>query len=525
MGLGHQSERAQLTRRVLLGGGLAAMATTVLPGCVPDNTGGSAAGRGGQQGIDHSVLKLALSSEPGSWNPALLTSAGDARWRWMAVYDTLLVARPGGKVVPGAAESFDFSDDSRVLTMKLRPGMKFSDGSPVNAAAAKASIENMQKGGGTDASRVAGLKIETPDDLTIRLTSPEPRGQLPVFMSFSTGVVASPKALASDQVDSRPVSSGPYELDLHNTRSGSVYTFTKRADYWNAKQYPYKKLVLTVMVDPTARVNALRTNQIDGATLTQPTAKEAEASNIVVTKNINAWAGLYIMDRNGKKIPALGDVRVRRAMNMVFNRKDIATGLYQGEAKPTTQIFHPDTDAYVPELDNYYSFDIAKAKSLMAEAGYADGFALTIPAMSPTTDQANPLIIQQLGKLNIKVTEKPLSGPTAINQVLSGKFQVLFFTIGMADPLFDTVQSLVPDAVWNTSHATDPRLEKMVNKAQVATGAEAAQNFKEISRFCVEQAWFAPWVDVYSYFGLDRRDRLRQNSDYFHTNPHLWDFK
>lgn len=506
-----------ISRRVLLGGTVGAFTVVALPGCVPDPAGEGA--------IDHSVLNLALSNEPGSWNPAMQTSASDSRWRWMAVYDTLLRAEPGGEIVGGAAESWEFSDKSRVLTMKLREGMKFSDGSPVNAAAAKASIENMQDGGGTDASRVAGIKITTPDDLTIVLTSPEPRGQLPVFMTFSTGIVASPEALKSPEVDSRPVSSGPYELDVDNTTSGSIYTFNKRQDHWEADRYPYEKLVLKVMTDVTPRLNALRANQVDGATLSQPTSAEAEAAGIVVTKRINSWAGLYIMDRNGTRTKPLGDRRVRQAMNMVFNRKDIAEALYQGEAVPTTQVFHPDQDAYVKELDDHYPFDVAKAKALMKEAGYADGFKLTIPAMSPVMDQANPLIIQQLGELNIKVTEKPLSGPTAINDVLSGKFDVLFFAIGMADPLFDVVASLTPDAVWNTSQATDPRLDKMVKQAQVLTGEAAKENFQNISRFCVEEAWFVPWVYTNFYFGLDSGERLKQNSDYFQTNPHLWDFQ
>ncbi|MGW7686635.1 ABC transporter substrate-binding protein [Kribbella sp. NPDC054772] len=513
-------DQVPLSRRAVLGAGLGAAATAALSGCV----GATQQGAGGAK-IDHSVLNLALAGEPGSWNPALLTSAGDVRWRWMAVYDTLLRAEPGGKIVPGAAESYDFSDDAKTLTMKLRQGMKFSDGNPVDSAAVKASIVNMQNGGGTDASRVAGLTIETPDDLTVVLKSPEPRGQLPVFMSFSTGVVASPAALKSKDVDNTPVSSGPYVLDTANTTSGSVYTFTKRPDHWEASRYPYEKLKLTVMTDVNARINALRTGQVSGASLLREVAAEAEGAGIKVTTKVNSWFGLYLMDRNGKRTKALGDKRVRQAINMVFNREEIAKGLYQGEATPTTQIFHPDSPAYLKDLDSRYPYDVAKAKQLMADAGYAAGFKLTIPAQSPSTDQANPLIIQQLGQLNIKVIEKPLSGPKAINDILSGQFDVLFATIGMADPLFDTVQSLVPDAVWNTSKAVDPRLSAMVAKAQTLTGDAATKNFQAINRFCVEEAWFAPWVNGKFYFGIDRNDRLRGNSDYFQTTPHLWDFQ
>src|SRR5690606_17813898 len=109
------------------------------------------------------------------------------------------------------------------------------------------------------------------------------------------------------------------------------------------------------------------------------------------------WTGMYLNDRAGEMVPALGDVRVRRAMNMVFDREAIAAHLYAGEATATAQIFNPGSSAYDASLDGAYPFDVNEARRLMEEAGYADGFGIEVPSVSGDSAFYNPLIIQQLG--------------------------------------------------------------------------------------------------------------------------------
>ncbi|MCP2636011.1 ABC transporter substrate-binding protein [Microbacterium sp. HD4P20] len=468
---------------------------------------------------------MASSTAPASWDPALQTSAFDGIWQWTAVYDTLLTCNQDGTVGPGAAEEFDFTDDNTTLTMTLREGMTFEDGSPVDSAAVKASIEHMQSGGGSGAVRVAGLAIEAPDDRTVVVTAPAPRGLLATYMCLSPGIIASPAAISSPDVDSVPVSSGPYTFDAANSTSGSVMTFVKRDDYWNADAYPYEEIVVTVMTDVTARLNALKTGQVDGATLSAQTFAEAEASQLAITEWVDATNGIVIFDRDGTMVPALAEPKVRQAMNMVFDRAGIAQGLFQGLVDPTTQMFGPETEGFIAELDDEYEFDVEAAKDLMAEAGYADGFTIEIPSRTPQTDQANPLIVQQFAELGITVTETPLAGATAVPELLSGRFPMTYISMPLSSGLWAVGQEIAPDATWNVKKNATPELTALTDAAQRATGEELTETLQEINRYVVDNAWFIPWNNRVAYFGTAEDVSIDGTPDPYFQTPQLKSFK
>lgn len=512
------SSLSQPLSRALAVAAAVAVAATALTACTgpaadPDATSERAG-----------TLNLAMSRDPGSWDPALLIGAFDELWRYSAVYDTLLTCNPDGTVGPGAAEDYEFTDDHTVLTAHLREGLTFEDGTAIDSAAVKASIEHQQTVPGPAQGRVAGLEIATPDDLTIVITSPRPRGLLPVFMCQSTGIIASPAALASETLASVPVSSGPYVLDAARTTSGSVYTYTKRDEYWNADSFPYEELVITVIVDPTARLNALKTGQADVAVVAPETVDEAEASGLNILETVDAINGVLLFDRDGAIVPALGDERVRQAINMVFDREAIAEGLYQGRVQPTEQFFNPNSGAYSEDLEGTYPFDVEAAKDLMAEAGYADGFTLELPSRTPVTDQANPLIVQQLGLIGITVTEVPLSGPTAIPEILSGRFPMAYIGMPTSSGLNDTEQSISPRSPWNVLHNEDPELNALIERAQSASGDDLEEALQSINEFVVESAWFAPWNYRVAYLASVDSVTLQAGSDFYLKVPRLQDF-
>lgn len=517
--------RALTTRRLssFAVAATAAAIALILSACT--GSGGGGASGGGDVEKDFSELRLASSTPPASWDPALQTSAFDGIWQWTAVYDTLLTCNEDGTVGPGAAEDFEFTDDNSKLTLILREGMTFEDGTPVDASAVKASIEHMQNGGGSGAVRVAGVAVETPDERTVVLTSPAPRGLLATYMCLSPGIVASPSAIASADIDSIPISSGPYTFDAAASASGSILTFVKRDDYWNADAYPYEKIVVNVMSDVTARLNALKTGQVDGATLSAQTAPEAQASRLTVTEWVDATNGIVIFDRDGTVVPALKDVRVRQAMNMVFDREGIAQGLFQGMAEPTAQMFGPDTDAYIPELEEVYEYDVDAAKELMAEAGYADGFTVEIPSRTPQTDQANPLIVQQFAELGITVTETPLAAANAVPELLSGRFPMTYISMPLSSGLWSVDQEISPTATWNVKDNAAPELSALTDTAQSAQGDELTETLREINQYVVDNAWFIPWNNRTAYFGTAGDVTVEGTPDPFFQIPQLKSFK
>ncbi|MFC8432354.1 ABC transporter substrate-binding protein [Streptomyces sp. NPDC057253] len=479
-----------------LGFGAALMGTT--SACTSAGTGSSGGGSTGSK-----TLTLAVDQEIASLDPAKQQSGSSVVQVWQACFDTLLRYEADGSISPNAAESFTFNKEKTELTLKLRQGMKFTDGTAVDAQAVKASLEHMKSGGGSDASRLAGVTVTVKDAATVVLTTQKPTGLLPTFLCLAPGILASTASLKASDRDTRPVGSGPYKLDAAATTSGSTYTFVRNPDYWNKAAYPYDKVVIRQMTDITARLNALKSGQVNAGLISSQTKTEAQSSGLTVLQNSVNWAGLFLSDQQGKVIPALKDVRVRRAINMVFDRPAILKSLFQGNGTATNQIFNNKSDAYLPGLLDYYAYDVAKAKALMKEAGYEKGFSFDLPAITGL-DFANPIIVQQLALLNIKANQVKIAGNQVITALFSGKYPIFYFALESRSALWDIVQAVAPDAIWNLNKVSDPRLQPLVEKAQLLSGAAEKANARAINTFLVEQAWFCPWVLPANLYATDK---------------------
>lgn len=253
------------------------------------------------------------------------------------------------------------------------------------------------------------------DATTVEIASKDPNGLVPLFLCGNVGTIAAPAQLKAANVDTTPIGAGPYTYDAANSTSGSTYTVVKNPKYYDQSQYPYDKIVFKVMTDVTARLNALQTGQVNAAALNGPTAKAAEGAGLTLLRTLTSWNGIIIADRLGKVIPALGNVKVRQAINMAFDRAAMVTATLQGEGVVSNQIFPPESEAYRSDLKDVYPYDIDKAKALMAEAGFADGFTCDIPLVEGFTP-FNAIVISQLKKLNITVTEKKLEDLTGVRR-------------------------------------------------------------------------------------------------------------
>lgn len=492
-----RSRRRRIAARALA---VATALTLTLSACGGNGENGSSDPNDDAPVEGAGTLTLALEAEPTSFDPSQVSSGGTPVLAWQTVYDTLLRIEPDGTVVPNAAESFELSEDATETTLVLREGMTFADGDPVDSAAVKATLERMRDGGGSDASRLADIEIENPDERTVIIRTPEPRGLMPTFLSLAPGIIANPAAFDEGNLDTEPAGSGPYVLDRGATTSGSTYTFDRNPGYWNAEAFPYDTVVLRVLEDQTARLSALRSGEIDAAFLTTQAADEAEQAGFNLVQNEVNWAGLHIVDRDGETVPALADPRVRQAMNMVFDRQAVLDAIFQGHGVVTNQIFNPGNEAYDEDLLDLYPYDVEAARELMSEAGYEDGFDLTIPDISGL-NYANPIIIQQLGEININVSQQSVPPTQVISELLGGSFPVFFFTLESRNALWDVVQSLEPDSIWNVYGTEHRELAPLLEEAQVATEGDD-EVFQEINRIITEEAWNVPWAFVTDTWAL-----------------------
>jgi peptide/nickel transport system substrate-binding protein len=496
---------------------LAAIAL-VATGCTSSGSSGSTSSAGGEKG----TLTLAFETDPYGWDPS--NQPGYQNWQAEAVWDQLAFCGADGSLSPGAAEKYEVSNENKTFTAHLRKGMKFSDGTPVDADAVKASFDYVSKNGGST-NDYKGITFDSPDAQTISITWPDSQ---PVMDNKICSVRLAPAAWLAAKKFDVPVGSGPYTLDTTKTTTGSVYSFKKNEHYWDAKDYSYKNLVIKVFANEAAAVAALKTSQIDGGLVGSSDVQQVKGSGFDVLSQQGQTTRLLLTDHLGKVLKPLGDLKVRQAINMVFDKESMAKNLYQGLAEPTAQVFRKGTAAYIKDLKDPYPFDVAAAKQLMAEAGYANGFDLELPTLEGQNfETLMPYVTEQLAKINISVKQVPLSGANAIGDLLSGKYPVVLWQLGnLGNSALQIYIESTPEGWWNLEHQPDAYVDSRWAQIATATPEESAKLQKEINQYQVDQAWFAPMVYMGTNFAYDgKKVVIHQISDQEALTPKLRDFQ
>lgn len=435
------------------------------------------------------TLTLGAVVDAASWDPAD-AEFGNRIQYVQAVYDSLLHIDENLEITGNLASEFSYNDDSTELTLTLRDDVTFTDGEPFNAEAAKANLEHFANGTGQNSITLAAVEsIEVTGDyeLVLSLSAPDPA--LLRNLALVAGMQASPAVLGDESLKTTPVGSGPYVLDSAGTTVGSQYTFTRNPDYWNPEAYPFDEVVIRPLTDLTARLNALKSGEINAAQADAKSIAEAEASGLTASTMQGDWQGLFIVDRDGSKVPALADPRVRQAMNYAIDGDGILRAVRLGEGESTTQVFSPTSQAYDASLDDAYPFDPERAKELLAEAGYPDGFTITMPEFAGFTD-ISTIAYQQLTDVGITVVPETVAPDQVISALLSGEYPAFIFSWGSSNAWQDILKIVAPTAPWNMYGSTTPELEALITAAQTEASDEA---FQAVSEYLVDQAWFAPW--------------------------------
>jgi ABC-type transport system substrate-binding protein len=504
----------RITKRRALAA-LAASAVTVvaLAGC---------AGGGDQPSGDDKYAKLTLGMTAdltGGWD--IIDQPPYQSWGIQAVYQQPCTILPGGEYAPDAAESWEVSEDNSSVTLHLREGAEYSDGTPVDAESVQASFDVVKE---TASDRYGDITYDIPDDQTITIAWPEPQ---PLLMDrVCAPKLASTEFLASADRDTQPVGSGPYTYDLDASTQGSIYKLVKNPDYWNADAYPYKTLELRVLEDTTASLNALKTGQIDGTVIDSGAYDEAESSGLEITGVQSGMLMIHLTDRLGEVIPALGDVRVRQAMNMIIDKQAVVDQLWDGHASPIWQPFQLNAQAIL-DIEEPYPYDEEKAKALMAEAGYEEGFTFTVPTMEGQPwVRLMPYLTEQMAKLNITVEQQALSGPDAIAELLSGDFPVPVWQVGAPSSIEDISIHILDTGFWNVSHQPNETITELWD--QIVTGDDeqklAAQ--QETNQYVIDNAWFVPILSPYNYYAYNGENvTIDEVTDPNGGHPMLIDFQ
>ncbi|MDN4640163.1 ABC transporter substrate-binding protein [Agreia sp. PsM10] len=472
---------------------------------------------------DSSTLTL------GMLGPATTFAAADASWAnetpyLQAVYDTVLRAEPDGTIIPGLATAWSYNDDNTTLTLTLRDDVTFTDGTAMTADIVGQNLLRFRDGTSPNSSRLAAVqKVSAVTDTTLEVTLSAPDPALLGYLAQNAGLVESPSAFDSADIQTEPVGSGPYILDEAKTVVGSSYVFSKNPDYWDPESVHYDNLVLNVYADPTSLLNAIKGGQVNASqTIDDNTLPEIEAAGFTLTALELDWTGLILFDRAGEQTPALADVSVRQALNYAFDKESLLKTVGQGRGTVTSQVFPENSSGFVPELDDAYPYDPAKARELLAEAGYPDGLTISMPTTAALGSSLWTLIDQQLKDVGVTVQSTD-AGNNFIADLLSAKYSASWMRL-QQDPDWALINfQLTPDAAWNPFHYDDPTADALIATVRTASGDDYDAAVQAVNEYVVDQAWFAPWYRPESTFVTDANTSVELQTG--NSYPSLWNIR
>ena len=417
------------------------------------------------------ILRVALTADATTLDP---WNANDTNTMLVTrqIFETLVdYDLAGFKIVPKLAETWSVSSDGRVWTFALRRGVKFHDGTDLDAAAVVLNFDRARQAahplrgpalsgspyrayaalleGFDDASAI--VRVEARDAATVVITTKTPFGPLLADLAMPSFAIVSPKSMRDDPAGwSRPstrgaAGTGPFVFRPGAWQPGQQIALDRNPEYWTKDQagsaVPYAdRVVLRVIKDEAARITELRSGGLDAVRdvtpLTLPAVRGDPNLQLIVRP---AATTTYLGIAAGAPFDR---VEVRRAIAMAVDKSLLATTLFSGAGRPASQLLPPGMLGYDDSVVEFYRLDIAGAKRLLADAGVASGLTteLWYPAAwrahYPEPKRVAESIAADLAKIGIVVTVRTEDAAAYLADARAGRLPLWLGDAGgdSADP-------------------------------------------------------------------------------------------
>jgi peptide/nickel transport system substrate-binding protein len=424
------------------------------------------------------TLRIGIAEDPDVLDPSLgRTYVG--RIVFSAFCDKLFDIDEKLNIVPQLALSHETSADGKEMTIKLRPGVKFHDGEPLDAEAAKFSIErHMTFPGSFRKSELASVDhVEVVDPLTIKLVLKTPFSPLLSQLTDRSGMMVSPKAAkeAGDKFGLHPVCAGPYKFVERVQQDRMV--FEKFADYWNKDNVFIDRIVYQPIVDATVRLANLKSGGLDLAERILATdLKDVRAdSNLVLsTAPELGYLGLTINVANDKTKGALSQSeKVRQALDLSIDREALNQVVFNGEFTPGNQWVSP-AHPYYQKAFPIRPRDVEKAKALLKEAGVKLPVSVDMMLPKGAENEAVAQVVQSMAaEAGFDLKIRLIEFATSFKQAQAGEFQIFQINwSGRIDPDGNSYVFLHTKAPQNDGGYSNPEADKLMEDARAISDPE-----------------------------------------------------
>ena len=422
-----------------------------------------------------STLRIGLAEDPDILDPTLArTYVG--RIVLAALCDKLFDIDEKLNIVPQLALSHETSADGKEVTIKLRENVKFQDGQPFDAEAAKFSLDrHLTMQGSFRKPELAALDhVDVVDPLTIKLVLKAPFSPLIAQLTDRAGMMVSPKAAKEqgDRFGLHPVCAGAYKF-VERVQQDRI-VFEKFADYWNKDNIHIDRLVFLPIVDATVRLANLKSGGLDlleRLLATDIKSVQADPKLKLSTAIELGYQGVTLNIGNDKAKGVLSQsAKVRQALDLSIDREAINQVVFNGEFKPGNQWVSPD-HPYYQQAFPVRPRDLARAKALLKEAGVATPVSVDFMVPKGAETEAVAQVIQSMAAeagfdMKIRVTEFA----TSLKQAEAGEYQAFMLAwSGRIDPDGNSYIFLKTGAPQNYSAWSNPEADKALDDARLVT--------------------------------------------------------
>ncbi|MCF7890849.1 ABC transporter substrate-binding protein [Candidatus Bipolaricaulota bacterium] len=427
------------------------------------------------------TLRVALPAEPPGLDPTTHTAAVIDRVLYNNVYQGLVRINRDGEVVPSLARDWEVSEDGTVYTFYLREGVSFHNGKKFTSEDVRFTFERAM----SDATTVPHPeyfapieKIEAPSTTTVRINLSRP-SSIFLFNLARGDAVILPRGV--EGLSSRPVGTGPFKFKTW--KRGSNLSLTSYEDYYDRKLPYLEEVIFEFIGDVNTRITSLKSGGIDAiAYLSSPenAVSLKELGSIKVLTGVTTWEVILAMNNSRKPF---SDPLVRKAINYALDRKEIIEGATFGFGKPIGSLMSPTNPNHL-DLSWLYPHEPEKARKLLKESGYPDGFeaTLTLPATYELSLRSGKIVADQVKKVGIDLKIEKISWAQWLQRVFTNAEYDL--TIIGHSEAFDISIYGDPNYYFNYDNE---RLQRVLEKAERETDEKTRSQLYSVAQWIIAE--------------------------------------
>lgn len=477
-----------LTRRSLLAGTAAVGGSLLLPATVRAQTGQPTSG---------GTLRLVIPFNPAALDPLTGRNNPDFNTLYM-MFDALIGFDPNTlEHQPMLATSWEFTDPT-TLVLQLREGVEFHDGEPFNAEAVVFQLERCasyeKSNVKSDVAVIEKVEATGPYEVSIRLKYPD--ATLPAILTDRAGLIVSPKSVkeaADGNVDRAPVGTGPFKFV--EWQDNTLIKVERNSNYWG--DAPYLDVIeVRIINEFNTALRTVTAGEADMAVNLSPQQLlVAQRDPNVVAEHSPSLIYYSAFMNYGEGSP-LADVRIRQAMNWALDRPALAQVLWGGIGEGHCSMFPSGFWANDPETENYYTLDVDRAKSLLADAGFANGIEIeTFTWADQAAVQRQEVISAQLAEAGIRLKVTPTQPAPLMQAFLVEKKGALALTPtgGLPDPATAFDRHFAGNAYRNAAKLELPGYRELAEASLSTFDPEGRKAvLHKMQRFVLENALHLP---------------------------------